>query len=235
MDADRLTSNLADVSVDWTKHIAANDYSFVATYGAGAMELVEDAIRIDGDPTPIESFTEDPDTVGFVLVENRFHPGNEDSCSLDDATDLLNASGYTVSTILRDREPVASLSISRRGLGEASTKTYGLEVRPMVTGDIAVLRRRLSEIEQSTKSAADRLDRLDGENLKTTRELGQALARMRKHEGWLEAERSNTMERRAIAAEGRLSEIETSWTWRIGSVVLWLPQKLASVFGRSSK
>lgn len=105
----------------------------------------------------------------------------------------------------------------------------------MVTGDIAVLRRRLSEIEQSTKSAADRLDRLDGENLKTTRELGQALARMRKHEGWLEAERSNTMERRAIAAEGRLSEIETSWTWRIGSVVLWLPQKLASVFGRSSK
>jgi hypothetical protein len=235
MDADRLTSNLADVSVDWAKHIASNDYSFVAASGAGAADLADNAIRIDDDRSPIESFVGDSDTIGLVLVENRLHADGGEGWSLEEATDFLNASGYSISAVIRDRQPVESLSISARSLGEVSTKTYGLEVRPMVIGDQVVLSQRLKEVEEAAEIEALRRGRLEDAERSATNELGEALARMRRYEGWLEVDRRDTMERRALVAERRLVDIEGSWTWRIGSAILWLPRKIAQLFGRSSK
>jgi hypothetical protein len=171
------------------------------------------------------------DSLGLVLVGNAAFPDSDAAWDLDATREALESAGFEIIAIQRWRAPVAARTVTGRGSGERSVRVYGLEVRPM-RAEVARLRHQLVKLAARHEIHVGEMRAVAARSDGVVEELGRALARMRKHEGWLEAGRRDSMENRALRAEARLAQVEASWTWRIGSAVLWLPRRLSTLFGR---
>lgn len=219
------------MSRNWQQLIDRRSYAFVAVRGRDSVTGVQGTVDVENGLDGLRSYQNDREVVGLVIFANSEFPGSSADWSLQEARDSLNAVGYDITAIVRDRVGVPSDSASGYSFGEQSVEVYAVDVRPLGTlSELATARAEIVEIQSRHRLEAEAQARTVEHNREFTEGLGRALARMRKHEGWLEADRKDTMERRALTAEKRLSELEDSWTWRIGAAVLWLPRWILSLF-----